>query len=53
MKKYLILIPIIGIFAPSFIKNWDGFVEKNYNLVFISLWLHIISIAFIFAFTAK
>lgn len=34
MKKYLILVPIIGIFAPSFIKDWSKFVEKKLLFIF-------------------
>lgn len=41
--KYLSLMPIIGIFAPMFLKDWERFTETN--LFSIALVIQIISLS--------
>jgi hypothetical protein len=47
MKRYLLLIPIFGIFLPPYFENWDEFVKDNNMLFNCSTFVHILSILLI------
>jgi len=53
MRKYILLIPIFGIFAPYFIKDWRKFVEENSLLFNIALIVQIFSFSFFTFFCAE
>jgi hypothetical protein len=48
MKKYLLLVPILGVFIPPYIDEWDEFVKENPILFNVSFIVQILSCAFIF-----
>ena len=47
MKKYLLLIPLFGIFVPSYLNDWNKTIKENLILITVSFIIHILSISFI------